>query len=228
MSAVLSPEIVPPETAELKSESLALVKAAQSVSINTLEEYSLMGSQDGPLVRVANVIKGIVFAFREPKEKAFAAHKAICKLEADLLAYPKEAERLYKAAMAKFYREEESRRREAEARERERLRKIEEERQLAEAIAHEDAGEFEEAQAVFEQEVVAPVVEMPKPQAAGVSMRKTWGFEIVSPDAIKRAFLIPDEKRIRALVKALGPDAAAQVGGIVVREELIPAVSANG
>lgn len=224
MSAVLIPEVIPPETAELKTESLALVTAAKSLTITNTEEYTAAGRE---LVRIANVRKGIVFAFREPKQKAHEAHKAITKLESDLLAYPTEAERLYKSKMAMFYREEESRRREAESIERARLIREEEERRLAEAGALARAGEHDAAEELVSQPVIAPVVELPKPVAVGVTMRKSWGFEIVNPDAIKRGFLIPDEKRIRALVKALGPDAAEQVGGIVVREELVPAVSTN-
>jgi hypothetical protein len=218
-------EVLPPETAELKQESLALVTAAKAVRIADHDGYSIAGRE---LVRVASLRKSIVFAFKDAKAAAFDAHRKITKLESDLLTYPMEAERILKAEMGRFDREEESRRREAEARERERLRRVEEERVLAEAQAHEDAGDHEAAEEVVSQEVVAPVVEFARPEAEGVQIRKTWAFEIVDATAINRAFLIPDEKKIRALVKALGPDAAKQVGGIAVRDERIVAVSANG
>ncbi len=52
-------------------------------------------------------------------------------------------------------------------------------------------------------------------------MRKVWQFRIVDPAAIKREYMQPDEKKIRGLVKALGLQAAAAVGGIEVYEDQI-------
>lgn len=40
------------------------------------------------------------------------------------------------------------------------------------------------------------------PEASGIQTRVTWDFEITDPDKIPREFLIPDEKKIRAHVKA--------------------------
>lgn len=224
MSAALSPEIAPPETAELKQESKALVTTAKAMKVTSHDEFKLAGAE---LVRVANIRKSIVFAFKEPKAKAHEAHKAITKLEADLLAYPMEAERLIKASMSRFALEDERRRREEEARERERLRKIEEDRVLAEASALEDGGDHQAAEELISQEVLAPVVEMPKAAADGVSSRRVFKYELLDINQVSRDFLVLDETKVRKTVNALGKDAAQLIGGIAVHEELVMAVRTN-
>lgn len=220
-----SPEIVVPETDELKKESLALVTAAKAITIRNHDEYSAAGRE---LVRVANVRKGIVFAFKEAKAAAFDAHRKITKLEGDLLAYPTEAERLLKAAMGTFLREEDARRRKAEAEERARLMAAEQKRQDAEAEALFDAGEHEEAVELISQPVLAPVVELARPTAEGVTSRKQWGYRINDPNRINDPFKIVNEKKIGQTVRALGPDARAAIGeGIEIFEETVMSVRTN-
>jgi hypothetical protein len=50
--------------------------------------------------------------------------------------------------------------------------------------------------------VVAPVIQAPDTKAAGISTREDWDFEISDASLIPREYLIPDEKAIRAFVKA--------------------------
>lgn len=222
MSAT-SPEIVsPPETDELKKESLALVASAKALRITNHEEYATAGRE---LVRVARVRKGIVEAFREPKKKAADAHRSICKLENDLLVYPVEAERLLKGAIATFDREERDRIRREELRLQEESRKRNEDRLLEEAIDLEAAGEHQAAEELVAGGAIGQVIELQRPVAEGIQTRRSWTFDIVNPLLVAREFMVPDEKKIRALVKALGPDAAKAIGGIVVREETTVAVS---
>jgi hypothetical protein len=64
--------------------------------------------------------------------------------------------------------------------------------------------------------------------AAGISTRKSFTYRIVDASKIDRRFLIPDEVSIRKLVRAMGPDAAAIVGGIEVIEERIVSARAAG
>lgn len=64
--------------------------------------------------------------------------------------------------------------------------------------AAEKVEEIQHQQAV----TVAPVVNIPKGEAKGTAMREEWDFEITDRNAIPREFLIPDEKTIRAMVKA--------------------------
>ncbi len=64
--------------------------------------------------------------------------------------------------------------------------------------------------------VVAPVVVAEKPKVTGVSLRTSFDFEIVDAAMLPRAFLAPDEKRIRQVVRSLGKD--ANIPGVRVIE----------
>lgn len=213
----------PPEVLKLETASAALVVRAEASVITTQAEYTAAG----PLVQEAAAQrKRIIAEFRPLKSLLDLAHKEACRLENLALRNPLRAEAILKGKMSAFLVEDAARRREEEARERERLRGIEEDRKLQEAIDLEAAGETEEAEQVLAEETHAPVVEFVKPAAEGVSYRKKFTFEIVDASAINRRFLIPDEVTIRKQVNALGKDAAAIVGGIVVHEELVMAVRA--
>ena len=213
----------PPEAPGLKQEALTLIEKAKGVVISDQPEYEVACAA---LVRVAGLKKNIERAFAEPKKLAFNAHRAISKLENDLLAYPAEAERLYKGAIARYQSEQMRIRREEQARIEADLRKREEDRRLTEAISLSESGQQAAAEHLLEQPILAPVVEIAAPSAPGVSTRRGFEFRIVDPAAIKREYLMPDETKIRKMVNALGPDAAALVGGIEVLERNIVAVRA--
>lgn len=51
--------------------------------------------------------------------------------------------------------------------------------------------------------VVAPVVPVDIPKAAGISSREVWKFAITDHASIPREYLIPDEKAIGGVVRAL-------------------------
>jgi len=71
--------------------------------------------------------------------------------------------------------------------------------------------------------VAAPAVQLPSavPDVEGVHTRKAWKFEITDAAAVGRAYLIPDEKKIRQIVNAMGEEAAGMVGGIRVWADTI-------
>lgn len=60
--------------------------------------------------------------------------------------------------------------------------------------------------------VVAPVIQREPPKVTGISSREVWKFEIVDPSKINPQFLMPDEKKIGAQVRALKGDAASIIG----------------
>jgi hypothetical protein len=55
----------------------------------------------------------------------------------------------------------------------------------------------------------APPPEPPKIE--GVSVRRHWTFEVLRADSLQRAYLKPDEQKIRGVVAALGPEAVHAV-----------------
>jgi hypothetical protein len=92
----------------------------------------------------------------------------------------------------------------------EQQRKVEEEarkeRERAEAKAKEWAAKGNEKKAEEwldkSEAVIAPVIQAPDTKAAGISTREDWDFEITDANLIPRDYLIPDDKTIRAFVKA--------------------------
>jgi len=92
----------------------------------------------------------------------------------------------------------------------EQQRKAEEEarkeRERAEAKAKEWAAKGNEKKAEEwldkSEAVIAPVIQAPDTKAAGISTREDWDFEITDANLIPRDYLIPDDKAIRAVVKA--------------------------
>ncbi len=110
-------------------------------------------------------------------------------------------------------RQEQQRKLEAEA---------EKKRQEAEAKAKEwvDKGNEKKAEEWLDKanNVIAPVVpEVPKVE--GITTRQDWDFEIVNSNEVPRDFCIPDEKAIRAFVKAT--KGTKQIAGIKIFEKTI-------
>lgn len=108
----------------------------------------------------------------------------------------------------------------------EQQRKIEAEadkkRQEAEAKAKEwaDKGNNKKVEEWLDKadNVIAPVVaEVPKVE--GISTRKDWDFEIINPNEVPRDFCIPDEKAIRAFIKAT--KGTKPIAGIKIFEKTI-------
>lgn len=143
------------------------------------------------------------------KAAAEAARKERERMEA-------EAARAEQAAREKREREE------AKARE------LEAKGRAAEAEAKRKAAEEAEAARLREAEAkraaaasmpTAPVVHFEQPKVAGVSSRQVWKFEIADAAQLPREYLIPDEKAIGAVVRALGE--RASIPGVRVYADTI-------
>ena len=213
--------LVPPNTEALRLQGSELVSRAQAIKITDAVSYTAAVEE---LRRDVALRRSIEEAFRPPKQFQDRAHKALCKLENDLLAFPKEGERIIKAEVGRWEDEERRRRDQEQARISAELLKLEEDERLEQAEALSDAGHQEAAEALLDQPIVAPVVEIRHEKPAGISTRGKWTFRILDEKAIARAYLTPDEKKIRQVVTALGPDAVEVVGGIEVLRDTIVAV----
>jgi chemotaxis protein histidine kinase CheA len=88
----------------------------------------------------------------------------------------------------------------------------------------EEKAEVLEAQAAS---IVPVVVEQQQVKAAGLSRRRNWKYKITDPAAVLRAFTMPDDKKIGALVRSLGKDAEGMVGGIEVWDEAVLGIGAE-
>lgn len=193
---VLTPEVV-------KSEALTMPQRAQAISkITTHDEYAQAG---GLLVQIKTMRKRIKDVFGPIVDAAFAAHK-VAKGKQNEAEAPLDLAENHLKRLISDYNEEQERIRQQQQREAEAAaRKAEEDRVLAEAKAAEDAGEHEEAQAIIEQPVQAPVVivQSTVPKVEGVSMRDNWTYQITDETKIPREYLIVDTKKIGAIVKAM-------------------------
>lgn len=159
-------------------------------------------------------------------------HKIAVKEKADAEAPLVQAEALFKKHLADYATAQEIRRKAEEARLAELARREEENRRLVEAAALEeegvatgDADMVQTAQQIMAAPVVAPVVTLPKstPTVAGLSFREVWKYRITNIDLLPKAYMVPDEARIGAVVRAL--KAQTDIPGIQVYSEKVPSAS---
>lgn len=135
----------------------------------------------------------------------------------------KERERLQtEAAKAEQSAREKREKEEAKARE------LEAKGRQAEADARRKAADEAEAQRMRDAESkrvaaesmpMAPVVHMEAPKASGVSSRQAWKFEITNVALLPREYLLPDDKAIGGVVRALGDK--CNIPGVRVYAETI-------
>jgi hypothetical protein len=193
---------VPAEQVEQAGRALVVQATAMTVT-------------DGPSFRAAGeflvAVKGYIRRVRDLMDPvvdaANKAHKVAVAQRASLLSHAEGAERMLKARMAEYEREQDRRRREAEAaaraeqarlereaRERQatevaRLRKEEEDRRIAAAAAAEARGVRAAAEKIIEAPIVVPApppvpVFVPPvtveraPEVEGVSFRDTYRAEV--------------------------------------------------
>lgn len=134
------------------------------------------------------------------------------------------AKMLVATKMNNWHAEQERKRQEAERKERERLEKVEEDKRLKEAEKLEEQGLTEAAEEILEEPIIiAPPsesyrvkrYEVEKPK--GLSHPQNWTFDILDVSKLKREYMIPDEVKIRKIVKAVHKDAEKTVGEGAIR-----------
>jgi hypothetical protein len=230
-------QVTTPAQYESGAADLARVKGMQ----HKLEETrtGITGPMNAALKKVNDF-------FRGPAEKLAAIERTI---KGKLASYHEEQERIRREEQRQADERAAAERRKAEAAAAEARRKADAEaaelRRQAEAAAAagraaEAAKLAQRAEAKVEKAeskaqsleqhaatVVAPVIHREPPRVAGLQMRETWKFEVTDPSKINAAFLIPDEKKIGAQVRALKGDAAQIIGaGVRIWCEKSPASSA--
>lgn len=191
MSAAL--QVFQPDTAELQTESSALVLRAEAIVIT--DEASYIAACNFKLEAAARR-KTIVEKFADPKRLADEAHKAVCRLERELLDVVKRAEDIASGRITAHRDEQERIRREEELRLREEARRKEEDRLLAEALDAERDGDTAAAEEILSAPVVLPPVRIAPavPKVAGLQFRESWKWELVSMlDLVKHCAAHPED-----------------------------------
>ena len=229
------------EVATLEQQGLDLVPTILALTVVDEESFGRAGEMAHAIVeyiaRVEQVLGPIVTATNH-------AHKVAVAQRDGLLKPAQGAKRALADRMAGYEQEQARLRREAEdaiRRERERLEaearaqaEAEQRRLQAEAEAQrrqaaaglEAIGETGDAARVLAAPVAVPTVVAapvvmpsmpamaPPPRIDGVSFRDDWDFEIENVALLPRDYLVPDEKKIRAVVKTL--KAATNIPGVRV------------
>lgn len=201
-----------------------------AIVIRTDDEYTAVAER---LKVITSFKRRVQDFFRPHKERANAAHKALCDDERKVLKPAETDESRLKSALVTYATEKERARRAEEARLREEQRRQEETRRLEEAAALEraavascDLAMQEEAEALIE----APIPEMPvqttaaaAPKIDGLSYRDVYRGHVVDLDALAAAAL--KDPQLRGYIKIEPNQTAIDAMARALREKLnIPGV----
>lgn len=202
------------EARQVGQEAIAVVKKAESLQV--VDQVSRI--QAAELGRVIATLDAAA------KEKFDAIKKPLTEAKDRVLAWEHEVrdplqrvKRALSVAIGLFEDGEERKRLQEEARiqTQRRLQAEEDERQRAanqaitDAVELEAAGDTKGAEAVLNNPVPQPVYISPvilqseTVKVAGAASQKTWKFRITNAALIPREYLIPDEKLIGQLARAL-------------------------
>lgn len=211
---------------EVNNESLqtyegeipSLLEKAKGLQVKDLESFSIAKS----MVDTFRDRKKAFLEFIEPHiDRANKAHKALTRDRARVVnGYDSVINEASKKAIA-WQDEQERIRKEAEAKLQAELRKKEEEERLARAVELEKSGDTKKAEEVISEPIETKKVNLPSsmPSGMGLGTRKNWKWKLVNQKEVKPQYLIPDEVKIGQMVRALGKEAEATIGGIEVWQE---------
>ena len=201
------------EVETVKQVALSFPDRARQIVIETPEHYSAAA---GFLKEIKACRKRIADVFGPIVKAAHEAHKRAKAAQTEADDPLDQAEGLIKGAMVSYdtRQAEIARQRQIEAEAA--ARRAEEQRVIDQAVALEQAGEVEAAQELISAPVVAPVVmvESATPTVDGISIREVWQFQVTDPNLVPREWLIVDEKKVGAYVRAV--KAQAVIPGIKV------------
>jgi hypothetical protein len=204
---------------ELSKQTMDLVVRAKGLEITDPDSLR----KAGDIIGVGNdLIKKIREFFGPIKSKAHAAWKSLCDAESEELRKIVPVVDLLKAKVGAYMAEERRKREEAEAAarraemerkrlEEEAIRKAQEAEARAKLAKDEEARRAARAEAdrilaraAEEEKTIAPAPVIPEaPEIRGLAMRENWDFEIVDEAAIPREYLVPDEVKIRRVVRIM-------------------------
>lgn len=223
-----------------ENEARALLEVAQAYVIDSPEMATAAAEELGQIKAKQKKLDELRLSMTRPLDEAKKRIMDLFRKPQELLA---QAETTIKGAIGTYQAEERRKAEEARKAAEEAARKVVEEatrqaneaRRAAEEAAKDgntaNAQQLEEEAAVLEQSAetmqhLAPAVVEAPVKLAGVSTRQDWDFEITDEDAIPREFLVVDEKKIRAYVKAMKSD--AKIPGVrVFAKDVIAARAAR-
>lgn len=218
--------IVEPEIKDLQVSSGDMLGQAMALCVSDADSFSRGGEILLEIKRRSRIVED---RFSEPVSLAYKAHKALTTLRDSVLAPFKRAESEIKGKLGTYQQEVERQRRdEADQLRRNAEAKAEADR-LARAEKQMDQGDLTGCQKTLDAPLVTTIPKgvIPEtPKVAGVSFRDDWKFEITNVNELPLEFMIPDEKAIGRVVKALG--SKTNIPGVRVWSEKVVAGRSNG
>ena len=204
---------------EFEKEAPTVLERIKAIVVKTAEDYT-SASEFKKMLKDRQ--KAVNEAFDPIIKDAHSAwKKAIAQRDTYLQPYV-QAENEVNVHIKAYLAEEERKQREAEARVQEMQRKEAEKLQKrAEKAA--EKGQTEKAEQLQEQaeqvQMVTPVVQSNVPKVAGMVKRKVWKFKITDKGLIPREYMMPDEIKIGAVVRAM--KSGTDIPGIQAYEDLV-------
>jgi len=204
---------------KFEKEAPTVLERIKAMVVKTAEEYTA-ASEFKKMLKERQ--KAVNEAFDPIIKDAHAAwKKAIAQRDTYLQPYV-QAENEVNVRIKAYLAEEDRKQREAEARVQEMQRKEAEKLQKrAEKAA--EKGQTEKAEQLQEQaqqvQMVTPVVQSNVPKVEGMVKRKIWKFKIVDKGLIPREYMMPDEVKIGAVVRAM--KSGTDIPGIQAYEDLV-------
>jgi len=174
----------PRERPSFEAERAELLTAAEPVidhSIETPEQYSAVADVEARIGRFIDAVEPI---FDRHCSDAHRVWKSACDIRTAFLGIPKELKAKARTLLGEYKQREARQRREAEARETERLAAIERARLELEAASLERQGQPEIAAAVREQPIDLPAVVLPSavPDIQGLTYREDFYWQPIGGD----------------------------------------------
>ena len=211
-----------PDTGELELKYSDIEKVASDITITSQEDMVRAKEVMGI---IKSLKKELDDTFDPAIKQAFKAHRAM-KAAKDKYFKPLiKLEKKIKIAISNFVLEQEEKARREKQRMLEEARKraaMEAKKKAEEAL---DEGDLDRAIA-FEEEskdiqglVVTPNIPVSKPKVDGLVTRDDWKFEVVDPSALPREYLMPDERKIAKVVRAMKGD--TKIPGVRVWKKVI-------
>lgn len=183
-----------------RTAQMTLTERADSLVVVTPQDYQDAGEL---WKSIDEEIKKRKAFFKPMKDKAFATHKQICADETASLIELEGIKQIISPKMMAWKREQDRIAEEETRKRNEEARRQEIERKLAEAIQAEKEGDTEEARAILDEPIETPVIRVQSaaPKISGLAERKTWTYEIEKEELIPRIWLMVDTVKLGAFVR---------------------------
>jgi hypothetical protein len=209
---------------QVQERGMELVSQAEEIAVRDASTFH----QAGLFLRtVAGYLKQVGEIFDPMVLSAHHAHKVAVEQRRKMTEPAETATRLVKTEMTKYEQAERQRVAEEQRKAEVERRRLEDEARLAVAVSLEQQGKSEAAARALTAPVTVPVFTPPVlavPKVDGVSFRDNWTFVVTDPTLVPREYLMLDEQKIRAVVRAMKGE--TNIPGVEARNERISSVKA--